>query len=99
MKLPSFKSKFFIPVAILLSSIILTLSFSYYTLSMFTYSSDRVFYGKKQSDLAAEIRQELLRRQDIERVNFKSQDGFDLAGFFIKREKPEANLVLCHGYK
>lgn len=80
-------------------SIIIIFGISYYTVQQFTFADDRIFYGKKQSELAAEIREELLRRPDINRISFKSIDGVTLSGFLIKRPNATANLILCHGYK
>jgi uncharacterized protein len=72
---------------------------SYYALSNLTFAGDRALYGKKFSDLAQEIRTELLKRSDLTQISFKSPDGLTLSGFIIKRPNPKANLVLCHGYK
>lgn len=58
-----------------------------------------MFYGKKQSELATEIRTELLKRSDIEPVAFTSSDGLNLSGFLLRRPNAIGNLVLCHGYK
>ena len=74
-------------------------SISYYVLSKLTFARDSVFYGKSQSELAREIRDELLKRSDIAEVSFYSKDNIKLAGYFLGRENAQANLLLCHGYR
>ena len=63
------------------------------------FVSDNIFYGKKQSDVANELRTELLGRKDAKAVSFKNQDGQVLSGILLKRSNAKANLVLCHGYR
>lgn len=63
------------------------------------FAGDRVFYGKKQSDLAAEIGTELLQRDDVSQVVITTEDNMRLSGLLFKRNNAKANLVLCHGYK
>lgn len=84
---------------IIFVAIVVILAISYYTISQFTFVGDRVIYGKKQSAIAAEIRQELLQRKDVERVTFKTSDGLNLVGFLFKRPQAKANLILSHGYR
>lgn len=92
-------NRFIVSMSFVFIVVVATLSVSYYTLSRFTFAGDRVIYGKRQSALAAEIRQELLKRNDVERITFRSADGFNLVGFFFKREQAKANLILSHGYR
>jgi alpha-beta hydrolase superfamily lysophospholipase len=90
-------------IAVVLSAFFLlsliVFSVSYYALHEFTFTRYYVLYGKKQSDLAAEIRTELLKRKDIQDVSFFSNGGIKISGFLVKREHATANLLLCHGYK
>ncbi len=55
--------------------------------------------GKKESELASEIRSELIKRNDLTMVSFSSKDGIKLAGFFVKRKNPVGNVVLSHGFQ
>lgn len=66
---------------------------------MLLYASDSVFYGKKQSILAQDIREELFKLNDIQNIKFKTVDNLTLSGIIIKRPKAKANLLLCHGYR
>ncbi len=66
---------------------------------MLLYTSDSIFYGKKQSVLAQEVREELYKLNEIQNVKFKSADNLTLTGIIIKRPKAKANLLLCHGYR
>jgi pimeloyl-ACP methyl ester carboxylesterase len=75
------------------------LGISYQVLSELTFARDRVVYGKRQSELAREVRAELLLRPDLTPVSFESTDGVTLAGFFIKRKHAKYNVVICHGYR
>jgi len=68
-------------------------------LSQFSFVRDNIFYGKKQSDIARDIRNELYMRHDTKPVSFFSKDSIKLAGILVRRQKPSANLVLCHGYR
>ena len=66
---------------------------------MLLYASDNVYYGRKQSVLAQEIREELFKLNEIKNVKFKTVDNLTLSGIIIKRPKAKANLLLCHGYR
>ena len=92
------KEKIYILVGFFVGAFIVGLSISYYTVYQFVVAGDRTFYGKKQSELAQEIRDELLKRKDVQVVTFQSTDDIQLQGFFFKREKAVANMVLSHGY-
>lgn len=72
---------------------------SYYTVSKLTFAGDYSIYGKNQSQLADEIREELIKRPDVAQITIKSTDNLNLAGFLIVRPHAKANMVLCHGYK
>jgi dipeptidyl aminopeptidase/acylaminoacyl peptidase len=99
MSLKSVKSQVIIAFAAIVVALLVSLSISYYALYKLTFAGDRVFYGKKLSDVACEIREELLKRDDLRQVQFFAQDGLKLSGFLLKRKKPLANMVLCHGYQ
>ena len=77
----------------------ITFGISYYAMRKMTFVGERELYGKKLSILAQEIRSELLKRSDISEVTFKTHDNLTLAGLLIKRQHPQANLIVCHGYK
>lgn len=55
--------------------------------------------GKKESQLAREIRSDLLTRKDLTLVSFRSKDGINLSGIFVKRKNPLGNVVLAHGFQ
>ncbi len=93
------KKGIYIGLIVFFSSCIVVLGISYYVLSQLTFVADPVIYGKKQSDLAQEIRAELFKRSDIQKVSYFSQDGLLLSGYLIKRAQAQANIVLCHGYR
>ena len=77
----------------------LMISFSYYTTQRLTRAGDRLIYGTKQSEIAKEIRNELLEHADTRAVSFPSLDGINLSGIFLKRVNAKGNVLLCHGYK
>jgi pimeloyl-ACP methyl ester carboxylesterase len=80
-------------------SLLIIFSISYYALSKLTFAGDRIIYGKKQSELAREIREELLKRKEISQIAITSEDNYKLSGFLVKREGATANLIVCHGYR
>ncbi len=94
---PVLRAKILIPTAFV--SLIGLFSFSYYITVRFAGAGDRVIYGKKQSDLAAEIRDELLARSDTQEVSYRSSDGTKISGIFFKRKNAKANMLCCHGYR
>lgn len=51
------------------------------------------------SEIAHEIRAELVKRPDTTQVSFPSTDNIELAALLVLRERAKANLVLCHGYR
>lgn len=95
----SVKRGIYITLAGLLVVSMVVLGISYYILRELTFVADPLIYGKKQSELAQEIRTELFKRSDIQKVSYFSRDGLLLAGYLIKREHAQGNLVLCHGYR
>lgn len=72
---------------------------SYQLLHTITFAADRVIHGKKTSELAEEIRSELIKRPDTTQVSFISTDNITLSALLIQRPNPKANLLLCHGYR
>ena len=92
-------SKLFTLLTLAIFSTVVVVGISYYTVQQFMFAGDRIFYGKKQSDLAAEIGSELLRRNDVSQVSIDTEDGMKLSALLFKRNNAKANLVLCHGYK
>ncbi len=99
MKKFSFKKKIIISIVILVSITFVVLGLAYHMMYMLLYASDSVYYGKKQSVLAQEIREELFKFNEIKNVKFKTVDNITLSGIVIKRPKAKANLLLCHGYR
>jgi uncharacterized protein len=81
------------------SIVISILGLSYYTLYKVTFAGDRIWYGKKASELAIEVREEVFKKEQSCVVRFPSLDGVDLAGILFKRPKATANLLVCHGYR
>jgi len=77
----------------------IVIGISYQVLAELTFAGDRVVYGKRLSDLALEVRTELLKRPDLTPVSFESVDGVTLSGFLIERKEAKYNAVLCHGYR
>ena len=55
--------------------------------------------GKKESQVAGEIRSDLLTRKDLTLVSFRSKDGIKLSGIYVKRKNPVGNVVLAHGFQ
>ncbi len=55
--------------------------------------------GKKESQVASEIRSDLLTRKDLNLVSFRSKDGIKLSGIYVKRNNPVGNIVLAHGFQ
>ena len=76
-----------------------TIGVSYYAVHAIIHPSDYAMHGKHQSQVAREIRAELLKRQGYHAVSFLSQDGTPLSGILVLREKPTANLLVSHGFK
>jgi pimeloyl-ACP methyl ester carboxylesterase len=72
---------------------------TYYILRQLTFVSDPIIYGKKQSKIAQEIREELLKRTDIRTVSFVTEDHLKLVGYLFTRLHAQANVLLCHGYR
>ncbi|MFA6527809.1 MAG: alpha/beta hydrolase [Candidatus Babeliales bacterium] len=99
MKLNSVRSQLVVACSLIFFGLLVSLSISYYALYKLTFAGDRVFYGKHLSEVAAEIRQELLERQDAKSVEFCTQDGLKLSGFLITRKDATVNAVMCHGYQ
>lgn len=99
MKKFSFKKKIIISIVIFVSITFVVLGIAYHMMYMLLYASDSVYYGKKQSVLAQEIREELFKFNEIKNVKFKTVDNISLSGIVIKRPKAKANLLLCHGYR
>jgi uncharacterized protein len=95
----SFKKKIFVSIAILITLTFVVASLSYHMIYMLLYASDSIFYGKKQSVLAQEIREELFKFNEIQNVKFQTADNLTLSGIVVKRSKAKANLLLCHGYR
>jgi uncharacterized protein len=73
---------------------------SYYALKKLTYAPrDYIIYNNSMSHITREIRTELLNDPGTHEVRFTTGDGLSLAGIFIQRARPKANLIVCHGYK
>ena len=66
MKKFSFKKKIIVSIVILTTITFVVLGFSYHVISMLLYASDNVYYGKKQSVLSQEIREELFKFNEIQ---------------------------------
>ena len=96
------RTNLIISFVIIIFALLISLSISYYALYKFTFAGDRIIYGKKTSEVAREIREELLKRSDITSISFPSgpsKDALKLVGFFVKRENPAGTMVICHGYQ
>jgi pimeloyl-ACP methyl ester carboxylesterase len=78
----------------------IVIGISYYALKKLTYAPrDYVIYNGSMSQITREIRTELLNTPGTREVKFTTADGLNLAGIFIQRTRPKANLIVCHGYK
>jgi pimeloyl-ACP methyl ester carboxylesterase len=76
------------------------LGISYYALKKLTFAPrDYIIYNSNISHITRELRSELLHIDHTKEVSFFSKDGIRLSGIFVQRERPKANLVVCHGYK
>lgn len=93
------KRIYLISFATIAIGFVLIVGFSYHLLHTITFAADRVIHGKKTSELAYEIRTELIKRSDTTEVSFTSADNIDLAALLVKRANAKANLLLCHGYR
>lgn len=93
------KRLFIIFSSLLTISLIIILAISFYTLQQITFAGDRILYGTKLSEVAQEIRTELLKRSDLTAVSFTTTDKLNLSGLLITRPKAKANLLLCHGHR
>ena len=93
-----YKRIFYIIFLLSLIFSFLVIGISYHVLHQLTFTKDPIIYGKKQSELINEIKNELLKRGDISTVSFFSEDGIKLSGYLIKRKNAQSNLILCHGY-
>jgi hypothetical protein len=78
-KLPWSKKNILFALFLLLIVCGVICSISYYMLSQFSFVRDNIFYGKKQSDIARDIRNELYMRHDTKPVSFFSKDSIKLA--------------------
>jgi len=79
--------------------ILLVFGFSYYAVYKFTYAGDWSMYGKQQSMVASEIRNELLKQPNMRSISFTTSDHVNLKGLLLSRNNATANLMICHGYK
>lgn len=93
------KKGLYVAFMIFLVGVVAVLGISYYALRQFTFIADPLVYGRPQSEVAQDIRSRLFQRSDISHVYYRSQDGLSLHGYLVQREKPEGNMVLCHGYR
>lgn len=93
------KRLFIVITSLLILTISIILAISFYTLYQITFAGDRVLYGTKLSDVAREIRTELLKQQNLTSVSFTTSDNLKLSGLLLMRPKAKANLVLCHGHR
>jgi pimeloyl-ACP methyl ester carboxylesterase len=93
------KRKLKIIAAIFVIFSVIVVGISYYALSKLTFACDYTAYNKKMSQIAEEIRTELLKRPEIKQVSFTAEDGLKLSGLLITRTHATANLLVCHGYR
>lgn len=80
-------------------AISMVVGISYYTLYNLTAIRERTLYGNRIADLAQEIREELLKRDNFREVEFFSKDNLKLSGVLVTSPNPVANVLLCHGYQ
>lgn len=78
---------------------VVVIGISYHALRRLTFAGERILYGKKLSEIAQEIRSELLKQPNTATISFETSDGLKLAGLLVKRSEAQANVVICHGYK
>jgi len=96
------RTNLIISLVIIVLALLISLSISYYALYKFTFAGDRIIYGKRTSEVAHEIREELLKHENITALSFPSgpsKNALNLVGFFVKRDKPMGTMVICHGYQ
>lgn len=93
------KRLFFITASIAIVSMSLVVGIAYYVLAKMTFAGDRIVHGRNIAETALCIRSELLKQKNISAVRFESGDGLVLDGLLIKRERPSARAVICHGYR
>lgn len=93
------KSKFLLPLTALGIAVCIIFGISYYTLHNLTTKREHMLYGNRMADLAQEIREELLKRDNFREVEFFSKDNLRLSGVLVSSPDPVANVILCHGYQ
>ncbi len=93
------KRRVIISSVLIVFSIVTVLLLSYVTISRLAFVGDSILYGKRISEFVRELRKELVKQKDLQRVTIKASDGMQLQAFLIKREKARANILLCHGYR
>lgn len=59
---------------------------------------DRI-YGQDRTPFIEKTQRQLKATHHAEDVSFKADDGSRLVGLWIKRQHPQATLVLCHGFR
>ncbi len=73
---------------------------SYFAMRKLVFPIDlKMKNGKLQSEIADQIRDNLLKCKNVKSVHFKSKDGLRLSGILIKKNNPKANILICHGYR
>lgn len=89
----------------ILCGLILFISFSlivfmlsWYSVRYLVHRHEFMMYGRKASEIAFELRKQLLARDDTSLVHFITSDRFQLAGLLIKRSNATSNVVVAHGY-
>lgn len=93
------RSKIILPLVVLGIALGMVFGISYYTLRNLTLKKEHLLYGNRIADLAQEIREELLKRDNFQEVEFFSKDNLKLSGVLVTSADPIANVVLCHGYQ
>lgn len=72
---------------------------SYFTFHRLVVSRPTLIHGRDYKAFVKEVHELLAQKHPFQLVHFTSEDGVNLAGLWIKREKPTATMVVCHGFR
>lgn len=74
------------------------LALSWYSVNRLIHRHEFVVYGRKTSEIACELREQLLKRPDTRAVHFITSDRVQLAGLLVNRQNAQSNVIIAHGY-
>lgn len=63
------------------------------------FNLDPIINGVALSKIASDIRIDLIKNKKALEITFNSKDGLKLSGLAFLRNRPLANMIICHGYR